>query len=256
MKTSMKKNMENLAKEFYRIQTRNWIASQSNGTGGAGQTLEMLLEKAIDRNILPDYHGIELKTKYSAYQPYIGLFSMALDNKPLQMKKLYQLCSWPSRDNPKYNVFYAKITSNVCKCTRKYSFRIHVNYEQEVVELRIFYNYTGKRLNEEFSWSFEQLKLRLQTKLSYLALVHTSKYYDKETQLTYYKYHSIRFYELISFEQFLKALEEGYIRVHIKLAYYKSGPHEGEINDKGTTFEIDENDIEFLFRKLDIQMPI
>lgn len=41
MKTSMKKNMENLAKEFYRIQTRNWIASQSNGTGGAGQTLDV-----------------------------------------------------------------------------------------------------------------------------------------------------------------------------------------------------------------------
>ena len=62
MNQDILKKMQDLLKQFYRIQSMNWIATKASGYGGAGQTLEILLKKAIDRDILPDYHGIENKT--------------------------------------------------------------------------------------------------------------------------------------------------------------------------------------------------
>ncbi len=254
MNENIEKIMQELLKEFYRIQSLNWISSKADGYGGAGQTLEFLLKKARDRDILPDYHGIELKTKILNSEAYIGLFSMALDNKPLRMKHIYDHYAWPSRDNPKYKVFYAKINSTIRRCTRKYSFQLFVNYKKEIVELKIYDNFTGNLMNEELSWSFKHLKLRLESKLSYLAFISVERYYDRTSKIRYYKYQNIDFFKLISFEKFLHLIEDGYIQVNIKLSYYKTGPREGGIDDKGTTFEIQEKDLEKLFQKLNIQM--
>ena len=254
MSQEMLKKMQDLLKQFYRIQSMNWIATKANGYGGAGQTLEILLKKAIDRDILPDYHGIEIKTKQLNSEPYIGLFSMALDNKPLRMKYIYDNFGWPSRNNPQYKVFYARINSHICRSTRKYSFQLYVNYEKEAVELKIYHNLTGELVNEELSWSFKHLELRLKSKLSYLAYVTVDRYYECESKTPYYKYQDIRFFQLRSFEQFLKLIEDGYVYVNIKLSYFKKGPREGGIDDKGTTFEIHQANLKKLFHEIDVQM--
>ena len=69
----------------------------------------------------------------------------------------------------------------------------------------------------------------------------------------YYNFQEISFYELKSFSKFLELIENGDIRVHIKISYRQKGD-KWEMYDKGTTFEIYKEDIEKLFTKLSIQI--
>ena len=255
MKQEILIEMQNLAKKYYKIQTMNWIQSKGGGFGGAGITLEYLLGKLTDNDILPDYHGIELKTTQinSKYICPIGLFSMALDNQPLQMKYLYENFGWPSKKDSTKNVFYAKINAQYSRCTRRYSFKLHVNYEKKCVELQIYDHYNHEKLKKELSWSFYHLKLRLETELNYLCIVEVLKYYEMHNKSYYYNFQEISFYELKSFSKFLELIENGDIRVHIKISYRQKGD-KWEMYDKGTTFEIYKEDIEKLFTKLSIQI--
>ena len=87
-------------------------------------------------------------------------------------------------------------------------------------------------------------------KLKYLALIPVSKkiYSGK----TYFKYHNLKLYKLKSFDKFLELIEDGTISVNMKISFYTSKEKYGKIQDKGTTFEIAEKDLEKLFTRIDI----
>lgn len=239
-----------LKTELYKIQCRNWIENRSGGTGAAGLTLEKLLGKETDRKVLPDYEGIEIKTvmDYSKYPMH--LFSCALDSKPLEMKKLLETGGYPDKTHPEFKVFNVSINSKEYKKVGNYKYLIKVNYEKEVVELIIKHIYL-KGFDDVMSWSFCELKSRLETKLSYLALVNTKKYTLKET--IYFKYYSATFYVLKEFDDFLKLIEDGIISVCFKLTYDHSAAHFGEYMDKGTGFEINYNDLPLLFNRIEVE---
>jgi len=240
--------IQQLQLEFYKIQCKNWILSKSVGFGAAGRTLEILLRKEEDQLILPDYHGIELKTKLISSEPFIGLFSMAFDDKPLEMKRLLKIGGYPDKNHPEFKVFHVSVFGNSkTKVGYRYSYQLKVDYLYQVIRLLIFDRY-DRLIDWSMSWSFDQLKLRLEKKLTYLALVPTKKW-EMNGNL-YFKYLDIKFYHLRNFDTFLKLIESGVIRVAFKLSYYKSGEHYGEIHDHGTTFEIQEQDIEKLFESI------
>ncbi len=247
MKNEIYEEMKKLKLEFYKIQCKNWIKGNGSSFKSIGETFEELLHKSKDNDILPDYNGIELKTKAEKSQPYMGLFSMALDNRPLRMKKLYELCGYPSRKNKNYKVFYAKIFAN--KKTNigyRFSFQLNVNFELKIIQLLIYDYHT--LLNEDMSWSFAELKNRLEHKLTYLAKINAKK--DKIDNQIYFKFTQINFYKLKNFKTFLNLIDNGKIRVNIKLSFHEKGNLLGEIYDKGTTWEIKEDDIEKLFQKI------
>ena len=89
----MDSNIKKLLKEFYLIKCKGWVKNTGSGTSSAGTTLEHLFGKQEDALPLPDYLGIELKTKLITSKYEIRLFSAVLDNKPDLMNKLWQLCS-------------------------------------------------------------------------------------------------------------------------------------------------------------------
>lgn len=237
--------IKKLKLEFYKIQCRNWIPNQGSGFGSAGRTLEILLQKEEDQLILPDYHGIEIKTKLERSEPYIGLFSMALDNKPLEMKRLLKIGGYPDKTHPEFKVFHVGVSGNFRKKVGyRYSYQLKVDYLYKVVRLYIYDRY-NHLIEWNMSWSFEQLQSRLEHKLQYLAFVPVKRW-NLEGKI-YFKYINITFFKLKGFSTFLKLIEDGTIRVMFKLSYFKSGEHFGEFHDHGTSFEIKEEDLELLF---------
>lgn len=244
----MKNNIQKLKTEFYKIQCQNWIKGLESGTSSAGKTLENLLGKNDDNAIIADYQGIELKTKIIGSEPFIGLFSMAPDNRPLVIKDILNKYGWPSKKDRNYKVFFGKVNglqySNIGLFN---SFKLEVDRPNQVVWLLIKNKYTEK-VDKSISWSFEQLENRLQMKLSYLALIPAfKKYYNNEI---YFKYHNIQMYNFKDLETFLALIENGLIRANIKISFYTAKEKYGKIQDKGTTFEIKEDDIEALFNKI------
>lgn len=240
--------MKQLQIEFYKIQCMNWIPSKSNGTGAAGRTFEILLDKKADKEVLPDYHGIELKTQIAGSKYGMSLFSMAFDNKPMEMQRLLNLCGYPDKLHPEFKVFQISVSGNSRKKVGfRYSCQLKVDYQDSVVRLLIFNRYWAL-IEQKMSWSFEQLRSRLEHKLSFLAFIPVKKW--NLNGKIYFKYLDLQFYKLRDFNTFLKLIDDGIVSVTFKLGYYKSHEHYGEIYDHGTTFEIRSSDLDLLFEKV------
>ena len=86
-----KKEIEQLEKEFKRIKNMGYVKSTRNGPTGIGKTFEDLLGKKEDALGLPDYKGIEIKTKRSYSNSYTTLFNATLHGQNNYETK--RLCS-------------------------------------------------------------------------------------------------------------------------------------------------------------------
>ena len=122
-----------------------------------------------------------------------------------------------------------------------------VDYQNKVIRLIIIDQFFGV-IEKNMSWSFEQLKSRLEHKLSYLAFIPVKKW--KMNDIYYFRYLNAKFYRLRDFNTFLKLVETGVIKVSFHISYFKTVEKFGEIHDRGTTFEIREEDLPKLFELL------
>ncbi len=241
--------LKKLKIEFCKIQCKNWIPSKSQGFGAAGRTLEILLHKPEDQLPIADYHGIELKTKIEGSEPYIGLFSMALDNKPLEMQRLLNLGGYLDKNFKQFKVFQASVWGNFAKMIGPYYYRLKVDYPFKVVRLLIF-NGHGQLIEKQMSWSFEQLQKRLEEKLQYLAFFKVKRW-NLDGNI-YFKYTDMKLYQLKDFAEFLNLIEKGIVRVTFKLSFFRQGENFGKVHDRGTTFEIKDYNLEKLFDCIDL----
>lgn len=245
-------NEKKLIFEFYLIHCRGWIKSQGKGTSAAGATFEYLLGKKEDTKSLPDYYGIELKTKLSTSTYPIRLFSVVPDNRPGVLNELYDNCSWSKPGYKDLKVLQAIInTTSYSNNHRRYAFKLHVNREKKRVELLVRNNWDNYYVTNDISWSFDELELRLTIKLSSLAIIHAQKETVKETKIEYFKYNTMDLYRLKSFDNFLNLLESGKIFVELKMYPYTEGELKGQFRNRETTFNINEADIPLLFDKVE-----
>ena len=241
--------MKELKVKLYKIRCRNWILSKGNGSGAAGRTLEYLLGKEEDRYILPDYCGIELKTK-SIYSDYpISLFSCAFDTKPREMYRLVDLYGYPSKDDPCFKNFMISVNAKYYIDKGRYSFKLHVNYETKCLELLIADNFLNI-IKTKMEWSFSELRSRLEHKISYLAYVNVVR--DRLNGSCYFKYLDASFYKLKGFDVFIKLIDDRVISVSFNISYDRRPEHYGEHLDRGTSFRIKADDLEKLFKKIEI----
>ena len=175
---------------------------------------------------------------------------MAPDNRPLAIKEILVKYGWPSKKDRKYKVFFGRFNGGDFNKVGLFNdFKLEVDRDLQVIHL-VIRNHLTNNINKNISWSFEQLENRLNMKLKYLALIPVSKkiYFGK----TYFKYHNLKLYKLKSFDKFLELIEDGTISVNMKISFYTSKEKYGKIQDKGTTFEIKEKDLEKLFTRIDI----
>lgn len=230
-----------------KVVTNDWVISKGNGRGAVGITLESLFGKEIENFELPDYHGIELKAKYSKKEAYITLFSATPDSYLFEIKRLQKEYGYPDNELPQFNIFNLAVYGNRRKKLNNHYFKLYVDYEKEKVVLMI-YNDKFQIIDEFVSWSFEMLREKLERKLKYLALVHADRKFEHNQVL--FKYKKIDFYKLISFNTFLQLIENGMVRVTFRIGVYKKNYRYGEIYDHGTSFSIDERNIQRLFEKI------
>ena len=111
------------------------------------------------------------------------------------------------------------------------TYQLKVDYSQQVLRL-IILDYHCQLIDNSMSWSFSQLQSRLEHKMNYVALIPVKKWYINKTIY------------------FLYLIEEGIIRVTFRISYFKDEERFGNIHDRGTTFEIREDDLTKLFDEI------
>lgn len=247
-----RRNMNNIDKirnDFKRITRKRWIKGVGKGPGNIGLTFEH--ELGIPKNELeiPDYHGIEIKTKRTTSTSNICLFNATFDGKYLfETKRIVKKYGWPDKIVRKSNVLHTKVNGKILNSVGiKWKMKIKVDYKEQKVFLEIYDRYNHFIENECF-WSFNLLEEKLLRKDKMIALIQADQKIINDEK--YFHYHTLTIYELKDFNTFLKLLNQGYIKVGIKLGVFRHGNRYGDLHDHGTSFEISIQDIDKLYKKL------
>lgn len=246
----MKEEIILFIKKFNSIRSLGYVKSINNDNSGIGLTFEKIIGKESDNYPLPDFHNlIEIKTKLVHSKTPIHLFKLTPNgNSFLETKSLYEKYGYFSNCNKNVKVFNGTIYANkILRIGKYYYFSLDVNYINKKVKLLV-YNSQMKMIDCSTYWDFDSLENALSRKLNYLALVLAcQKIINNEK---YYKYIRYDIYKLSNFDTFLKLLSSGVIGITFSIDVYKTEKRFGQIHDHGTTFNINKNDIEKLFKKI------
>lgn len=210
----------------------------------------MTFERAIgiipNQFEIPDFAGIEIKTKQEFSTPYITLFSATFDGTYLfEMKRITNLYGIDDKKMSGCKTFYTVVSAKkFTYLDNGFKLKIDVDYDNKRVYLCVF-DINNQLIERQCYWSFELLKEKLERKLKYLALVNAKRkfLYGKE----YFYYYNITFMKLKGFEYFLRLLDDGSIKVYFKVGVYRSGVRAGKYCDHGTGFDIRSDDLRRLF---------
>lgn len=165
----MKKIIKELNDKMDNIENLGWAESKFKGTGAIGLTFENLIGKEPENFEIPDYKGIEIKTKLVSSHPYIRLFSASPDSYLFEIQRIYKEYGFLNKNNKK--IFCLCIKANeIISIKNKYYFKLIVDKQKQKIFLNVLDNFSGS-IDKNISWSFELLTEKIQRKLTYLAVV-------------------------------------------------------------------------------------
>ena len=253
----MDKEFKKLNQEFIRIRNKGYIKGIYNSTSSIGRTFERELGLEMNKECVPDYNEIEIKTRRAYTKSTISLFTAVPDGeRTLELSRIKEMYGYPSKHDRKYKVLYVEVFANKFNYGGiKYQYKLRIDRKERKVYLDI-YNRDDELIEEKVYWSFDYLNNKLLTKLSKLAIVNA--WTNKIDGWNYFKYYKINFYLLKGFDEFLSLLENGEIILKIKIDIYLRGDNYGKMYDHGCSFSISKENISKLFYsyKLDAKKNI
>lgn len=238
----MKNNINLLVNKFNNIKKIGWIQSVKNGYAGVGLTLEHLLGVTENEFEIPDFYGIELKTKRNKSNSYTTLFNATPDGPHFhEVERLRNTYGYPHSKAKEYLVLNVSVWANMLNNIGiKYYSKLKIDYEKQKIFLLI-YNRNKELIEDEVYWCFDTLREKLLRKLKVLAFINAdTKIVNK---VEFFKYYKMTVYLLKDFNTFLLLLEQGIIRITFKVNVTLNGPKKGKTCDHGTGFDIQEKDL-------------
>lgn len=247
----MDEQMLSLKKEFERIRKKGYIKGIYNNLSAIGRTFENELNLPENEFGVPDYYGIEIKTRRAYSKSAITLFNAVPDGEDLfEVERLKNIYGYPSRNDRKYKVLYIEAYGNKLNYAGvKFQYKLNVDRKERKVYLCV-YNRYDELIERKVYWSFDYLEERLMVKLKKLAIVNT--WTNTIDNWNYFKYYKIVFFKLKSFDNFLNLLEDGTIKLVFKVGIYLDEKRHGKTYDHGCGFAIKDEDICKLYHKCNI----
>lgn len=244
-------NMNYLKERFAEISKKGYIKGICNGYSSIGRTFENELGLVENEFGVPDYNGIEIKTRRAYSKSAITLFNATPDGDDLfEVERLKNTYGYPFKKDRKYKVLYIEVFGNKLNFAGiKYQYKIEVDKINKKIYLCVFDKYNNL-LEKKVSWSFKYLQERLMIKLNYLAVINA--WNKRIDNIDYFKYYKLIFYKLKSFNRFIELIEDGTIKIVIKVDIHTGINNYGKTYDHGCGFSIKEEDLTKLFKKLTI----
>ncbi len=247
----MKESIKELREKFMKIKAVPFHKSLRRGTTGIGYTFETLLNKKEDFSFLPDYKGIEIKTKLGYSTSPLTLFSLGPKKEGENSYAIYLLkqFGYLGRNNHALKRFISDIYSNKLVRIRGnllWTTRLDLTHNKLKI---VILNYDLKVVDDTWEWDLDDVRERLYSKLNYLAFVKAYPY-NINGEL-YYKYVSMKFYKLKSFDKFLELFEKDIIYISFNMNIDSNVEFDlKNIHDHGVAFKLCIKNLEDLFERI------
>lgn len=247
----MKNEIIDLKNKFLLIKNSGWIKSIKENWGGIGLTFEALLGLNNNDFEIPDYNGIELKTKRAYSNTSITLFSYAPEGPSYhEVERIKNLYGYPDSILKRYNVLNTSISANEqTKVGLNYYFKLQIDRNKEKIFLLV-YDLNKNLIENSVYWDFDALRQKVYRKLKYLAIAKALV--RREGKEEYFKFYKLTVYKLKSFDDFIDALDNGIIRISFKIGVFRDEKNKGKIHDHGTSFNIAENSLKKVYDIIDV----
>lgn len=245
-----KESIKKLNEEFKKISKKGYIRGIYNCSSSIGRTFENELNLPRNSIEMPDYNGIEIKTRRTYSKSYITLFSAVPDGEqPLEIERIKNQYGYPYKRDKRYKALYVDVYGNIKKFGGvKYQYKLDIDRKNKKIYLCIYDRYNNL-IERKIYWSFIYLESKLMLKLQILAIVNV---WDKKINgWNYFKYYKIDFYLLKNFDTFIKLIEDGTIKVSLKIDIHLDEKKYGQTYDHGCGFGIQEKDLIKLYYKYD-----
>lgn len=238
----LKKNIEKLQKEFNKIKQKGYIKGICNDYSSIGRTFENELSLPENSFSIPDYYGIEIKTRRAYSKSYITLFNAVPDGENLfEIERLKNTYGYPCKKDRNYKVLYIEVFGNKLNFGGiKYQYKLDVSRNEKKIYLTV-YNKYNTLIERKTYWTFKYLETKLKTKLQYLAVINA--WTNKIDGWNYFKYYKIDFYTLKDFNKFIDLIENGTIKILIKVDIFTCEKYYGKTHDHGCGFAIEEHNL-------------
>ena len=242
----MDKSFIKLYKQFEKIKEKGYIKGIYNSYSSIGRTFESELGLDMNKECVPDYEGIEIKTKRPYSKSLLSLFTAVPDGKePLELSRIKELYGYPYKKDRRFKALYVEVYGNKLNYGgAKYQYKLDIDRVEKRIYLCI-YDRHEKLIERRVYWSFEYLKSKLNKKLNKLAIVNA--WTNKINNWNYFKYYKINFYTLKDFNTFINLLASGEIILKIKIDIYTDKANYGKMYDHGCSFSISKDNVEKLF---------
>lgn len=235
-----------LQRKFSEIRKMEYVKSVRCGSTGIGATFEALLGKEEDSLEIPDFNGIEIKTRRGYSKSLINLFTAVPTGSTFyEVKRLRDTYGYPDvydKSLKKLNTM-AEVTELI-RVGVFYYFGLRVDRGLERLILCV-YDINKNLIDESTYWDFDILEEKLLRKLSVLALVKA--WPNRIAGVDYFKYYKMNIYLLKGFYSFLKALEDGFVKVKFTIGNYYDERRYGMVHSHGVSFSIAEDDLDKVF---------
>lgn len=231
----MSKHTQELIEAVKEITEAGWHQTTRVGNTGIGKTFEDLLEKEEDNHDLPDFHDIEIKTHETASASMLTLFTKSPTNPRGANTMLRNL--FGKLDDYGNNILHATVSGNRKTKSKEYKhdFKIDIDWEEKKVNLLV-YDQNDQLVLDTVYWSFNSLQTQIDKKLKYLAIISAQS--KIENGIKYYQYKDVDLVTDLNVESLCKGIENGDIKVDIRIGAYHSGKNLGKTHDHGTAFRI------------------
>ena len=222
---------------FQEIKNKGYNKSPTK-SGSVSKTFKSLF-KVTERKV-----GIRLKKEYTSN--YTILFKLNPTYKGLDdMERLKDKIGYYNLKNTRERIIEAFMQTTSSTIVGRFLFKLKVNYEKKrVVILVSDKNYVLK--DKKSGWDFQAILKMYLRKEKYLMLI---KYWETiKDGVKYYKFYDYVIWRLKPFEEFLKLIDEGIIKVFfVPKIYIKNNKkmivYEG-------VFEVQEIDLEKIYDKV------
>lgn len=244
-------NLEKIKADFYKIKALNFVKSTrvNNIDGGIGNTFEDLLG-VVENNLKEaDYLGFEIKSQREFNASYISLFSKS-PTLPKRSNSYLRETYGEYRDlnHPDKKKLYASVFGHRYSIIYdKYQMKLEIDRENKIMKLLI-YDLDNQFLDSVL-WTFEALR-KASMKMKSLMLVMAEE--RKINEIREYHFTKAEIYHNFNFENFIAAVEKGFIMFDLRIGVHNSGIIYGKTHDHGSGFRIKQQNFHELYEFFDL----
>lgn len=218
--------------------SNEWVPSHRIHDTGIGKTLEDLL--GIKENNFPGPNGelVELKSMRKDSSSMISLFTKTPSPKG-SVKKLLEDYGYPSEKDPtKPNLHVDLYGNRVTNIRGVHSLKLITSESRVEISNMNGMIYGG--------WDHKVLQKRFESKIHRVLLVKAENKFEGDKE--WFRYSEAWVLTGFSFERFIKLIQEGIVKVELRIGVYPEGHLQaGQPHDHGTGFRVLERNLQDCF---------